>query len=456
MMTKGLFDMFPNTSSAQWKQQIQVDLNGVDYNQTLIWKTLEGIDVKPFYHPEDCLESTNFHIPSQKWQIAQHIYAKSANSSNVTALDAIERGAESILFSIHDDTVAISQLLNNINIDSIKIIINCKFLANKYVQAIPKDILNRIIVLNDVIHHLSTSGNWYTDLNTDLKAFSDLTEKSQCLCVDLEHYQNAGANMVQQLAYGLAQTCEYLNILDHQLKDQQKKEIKVVFKVAIGGNYFFEISKLRSLRILWNTLAGEFGINQDCTIIASPSKRNKSIYDYNNNMLRTTTECMSAILGGANLICNLPYDAIYHKDNEFGSRIARNQLLVLKHESYFDKVENIVDGNYYVNEITAQLTDKALKLLKEIEHSGGLLTQLKNGIIQKKIKENAHKEQDLFNQGTLILLGTNKQINKEEKAQNNIEIYPFVKHNPIKTLIEPIIEKRLAESLEKQRLENEK
>jgi len=209
------------------------------------------------------------------------------------------------------------------------------------------------------------------------------------------------------------------------------------------------------LRLLWKTLASEYDMPEDCIIFATPTKRNKTLYDYNTNMLRTTTESMSAILGGANTVCNLPYDAIYHKDNEFGERIARNQLLVLKHESYFDTVENPVDGNYYVETITQQLAEKALELFKDIEANGGFLKQLKEGIIQKKIKENAAKEQHQFDKGELILLGTNKHPNPNDKMKNELELYPFVKKNPIKTLIEPIIEKRLAEVVEQKRLENE-
>ena len=88
---------------------------------------------------------------------------------------------------------------------------------------------------------------------------------------------------------------------------------------------------MRALRLLYNTIASEYNLEENnCHIFVTPTKRNKTLYDYNTNMLRTTTECMSAILGGANTICNLPYDAIYHKDNQFGERIARNQLLILQ------------------------------------------------------------------------------------------------------------------------------
>ena len=172
-------------------------------------------------------------------------------------------------------------------------------------------------------------------------------------------------------------------------------------------------------------------------------------------MLRTTTECMSAILGGADAVANLAYDALYHKDNEFGDRIARNQLLVLKHESYFDKVNNTADGAYYIESLTDQLAEKALELFKDIETNGGLISQLIEGTIQRKINESAKKEQELFDSGKEVLLGTNKYPNQQDKMKHDLELYPFVKTNPVKTSIEPIIAKRLAESIEQNRLKDE-
>jgi len=164
---------------------------------------------------------------------------------------------------------------------------------------------------------------------------------------------------------------------------------------------------------------------------------------------------MSAILGGANTICNLAYDGIYHKDNEFGERIARNQLLVLKHESYFDLVSNISEGSYYIESLTNQLAEKALNLFKDIEANGGFLSQLKEGTIQRKIKESAHKEQEQFDNGELVLLGTNKHPNEKDNMKHDLELFPFLKTNIRKTLIKPIIEQRLAEQIEQNRLKTE-
>jgi len=172
-------------------------------------------------------------------------------------------------------------------------------------------------------------------------------------------------------------------------------------------------------------------------------------------MLRTTTECMSAILGGANTISNVSYDAIYHKSNEFGERIARNQLLVLQQESYLKEAQNFADGSYYIESLTHQLAEKALTLFKQIEKAGGFLNQLKEGVIHKKVKENSNKEIALFNDKKIVLLGTNYQQNKEDIMINNLELYPFVKQRNIKTLIPPLNRNRISEPLEKQRLDSE-
>jgi methylmalonyl-CoA mutase len=226
----------------------------------------------------------------------------------------------------------------------------------------------------------------------------------------------------------------------------------ITFEVSVGTNYFFEIAKLRALRLLFDSLAKEYQYTFNCHIIVTPTKRNKTLFDYNVNMLRTTTECMSAILGGADGISNLAYDALYHKDNEFGDRISRNQLLVLKHESYFNQVHNPADGAYYIESLTEQLAEKALELFKDIEANGGLITQLIEGTIQRKINESAQKEQDLFDSGKEVLLGTNKYPNKNDKMAKELELFPFIKTNARKTLITPIIEKRIAEKTEQERL----
>ncbi|RKE92291.1 methylmalonyl-CoA mutase subunit beta [Ichthyenterobacterium magnum] len=454
-MSKPLFNEFESVSSKEWKQKIQVDLKGADYNDTLIWKTNEDIDVKPFYHQDDFKS-----LPEQsdskatEWKICQSIFVANVEKSNAKAIDALQRGAESIQFIIPSEDISIQNLLSNIDNSTTPIYFKLQFLSPNYVGQI-LSVNKQAQIFIDIIGNLTKSGNWFSSLKSDHKNFETIIKKTNAFSIDLSLYQNAGATNSQQLAYGLAHANEYLNHLDSIISSEAKQTLSITFKVSVGTNYFFEIAKLRALRILWKTLASEYNINTKCHIVATPTKRNKTIYDYNTNMLRTTTECMSAVLGGANTICNLPYDAIYHKDNEFGERISRNQLLVLKHESYFDKVDNPSDGAYYIEDLTQQLSEKALNLFKEIETNGGFLKQLKEGTIQRKIKESANKEQEQFNANEEILLGTNKHPNPNDKMKDSLELYPFVKTNSIKTLIEPIIEKRLAETLEQNRLKTE-
>ncbi|WP_299112774.1 methylmalonyl-CoA mutase subunit beta [uncultured Winogradskyella sp.] len=457
-MSKSLFSEFERVSAKAWKQKIQVDLKGADYNDTLIWKTNEGIDVRPFYHSDEFDASPKISASEGKlWKICQIIDVTDVEKANKKAIDAIERGAEHITFVIHSKDIQMKFLMQDINFAKIDVSLKMMFLSADFVSQneVKHTLGSKLLLEIDIIHHLVASGNWYTNLKEDHQHWEKIVKSSGQLHINLQTYQNAGANIVQQLAYALAHTNEYLNHLENFLNTEDKEDLITVFHVSVGSNYFFEISKLRALRLLWKTLAPEFDLNGDCIIVATPSKRNKTIYDYNVNMLRTTTECMSAVLGGANVVSNLPYDNLYHKPNEFGDRISRNQLLVLKKESYFDKVNNPADGAYYIENLTQQLAEKALNLFKDIEANGGFLNQLKEGTIQRKIKESAAKEQADFDAGILVLLGTNRHPNPADKMKNELEINPFVKKEKRKTIIEPIIEKRLSEKLEINRLNNE-
>ena len=451
--SKTLFSEFNSVTAKQWKQLIQYDLKGADYNETLVWESPEGIKVKPFYHNDEFENKIQVNTKATEFKILQNIFVHDVSKSNKRALETLNRGAESIRFTIENETISIEDLMKNLPLETTNYYFYLTFLSidfvNKLSQFSTKNKAN-FYIQNDPIAQLVKDGNWYENLESDFEKLNKIATYSTTsfLTCNSSIYQNAGANMVQQLGYTLAHINEYFNRIP-------TINNPITIEVSVGTNYFFEIAKLRALRLLFNTLASEYNLKLDCNIIVTPTKRNKTLYDYNVNMLRTTTECMSAILGGANEIANLSYDAIYHKDNEFGDRISRNQLLIIKKESYFDKVNNPADGTYYIESITEQLAEKALTLFKEIETNGGFISQLIAGTIQKKIQESANKEQELFDSGKEILLGTNKYPNKNDRMKDDLELFPFVKQNPRKTLIIPIIEKRLAEKLEQERLKLE-
>ena len=457
MTTNNLFSEFEPVSSKQWKQQIQFELKGADYNETLVWESPEGIKVKPFYHNDDFEASEEVNLnaitPSKPFAIVQNIFVHDVKKSNARTLETLQRGAESVRFTIESESISIEELMQNLPLENVNYYFNLPFLSVEFLNKI-NDFASKnkatIFTQIDPIGQLIKDGNCFENLEKDFEKLNTIAPKTTVPFINISSgiYQNAGANIVQQLAYTLAQANEYFNRISAMNQP-------ITIEVAVGTNYFFEIAKLRALRILFNTLASEYNHNFDCHIIATPTKRNKTLYDYNVNMLRTTTECMSAILGGADAVANLPYDVLYHKDNEFGDRISRNQLLILKNESYFDKVNNPADGTYYIETLTKQLAEKALELFKDIEKNGGLISQLIDGTIQRKINESAQKEQELFDSGKEVLLGTNKYPNKNDQMKNDLELYPFVKQNARKTLITPIIEKRLAEKVEQERLSQE-
>lgn len=316
MKTK-LFQEFDAVSSKQWKQKIQAELKGADYNQTLVWESPEGIKVKPFYHTDEFERNIAVDVKASEFKILQHIYVFDIQKSNARAKDTLNRGAESIYFIIEKPDTDLKVLFAELPKET-KYYLKPLFLSEDFAKAVNQFAKNngyQISLLVDPIHQLGKDGNWFESLNADFAILNGLNATSELpfLSINLGLYQNAGATIVQQIAYTLAHLNEYFNRIP-------KLATPITIEVSLGSNYFFEIAKLRALRMLIEILAKEYDYSLELNIVAQPTKRNKTIYDYNVNMLRTTTECMSAILGGADAITNLPYDVLFHKENEFGDR----------------------------------------------------------------------------------------------------------------------------------------
>ncbi|NEV94218.1 methylmalonyl-CoA mutase [Psychroflexus sp. YR1-1] len=458
-MSKTLFEAFDPVSAKAWKQKIQADLKGADYNKTLVNSTDEGIDIKPFYHADH--HDYDFSLPdSPAWYVTEKLYLENVEITIQNAKDVIERGAESLWIIIPEADDKKLKFFEALKEDKTPLFVEFLFQDYAFFEKLSTCLRHhdkKAWLGFDPVHQLASSGNWFKNQKEDFEVFLKTTTLSgfkNQINIDARLYQNSGGLIIQQLAYALAHLNEYLNVLNRD--DSKLTGLTVNLIMSLGSNYFFEIAKLKALRLLAQSLAGEYDIDIELHIIAEPSKRNHSIYDYNMNMLRTTTACMSGILGGANWVNNLAYDEIFHKRNEFGERISRNQLLILKQESYFDKVLNPVDGTYYIESLTRELAEKALAIFKTIEAGQGFIQQLFEGKIQKKIKESAEKEQSKVNSGDFTLVGLNKYKNLEDRMSQDLELFPFLKQHQRKTLIEPILEKRLAEPHEKERLEKEK
>jgi len=449
-MNEFLFSEFNEVSAKQWKQKIQVDLKGADYHKTLLTQTNEGITIKPFYHSDE-VKSIAINSRSMPAKICQEIFISDEKTANRLAKDALKRGAASILFEANK-RFAIDLVLGSLGGD---LHFKLNFSDQDFIDELLEKTANRTIFIEiDPLGYLVQHGNWFLDQQEDLELLSTALAKvgpsQHVLTIHGGIYQNAGATAVQQIAYILGHLNEYLNEFASELAQKT-----IAIRVAVGSNYFMEIAKLRALSYLFKKVTDAYEVDIDLHLFAKPSLRNKTLYDYNVNMLRSTTECMSALLGGCDTISNVSYDAIFHKKNEFGERIARNQLLILKEESHFNEASHVADGAYYIENLTVELAEKALRLFKDIEKNGGFLSQLNKGTIQRKIKESAQKEQQQFDAAELVLLGTNAHPNKSDRMNDEIELYPFVKVKKRSTKIEPIIATRLAEKSEQERLAHE-
>ena len=456
-MTKHrLFNEFSPVSAVEWKRKIQSDLKGADYEQTLIWESPEGIHVQPFYHADNVPESIYLTKQESSWSVGQKVNEGDAKTANDKALLAVGRGAESLSFVVPSEDTNLEILLKDIDIKRTPLYFKLGFLSSEYIRnllALAGDAPEKVYLNLDPIGHLVRSGNWFRSEKADMQNVRDVLSNGtpNVVGIDLAHYQNAGADRVQQLAYALAHANEYLNAFS----EGACAPATFTFKVSVDTNYFFEIAKIRALRLLWASLMTAYENPIACHIVAYPTHRNKTLYDYNINMLRTTTECMAAVLGGADCVMNLAYDVIYHEPNEFGERIALNQLLLLKNESYFDKVANPADGAYYIETLTRELAEKALALFKSVEKEGGFLKQLEIGTVQDEIAKSAERQQQRFEAGEEVLVGTNRYQNENDKMKDTIERHPFTKTNTPNKAIRPIVARRLAEHMEQKRLQDE-
>lgn len=449
MKTNDLFGAFPPVGDKQWKQQMQADLKGGDYNQLLTWTSPEGIQVKPFYTESDWKSADGIPPKGQStWSLGFGMDPSGGEDPQARARQALEGGVDALILEKAEKAPSL-EWLNALPGDPLVYMEWHDLSAD-----LPEPKTKGIQILADPIGHLAATGNWAKGMEADLKRLSELNSPAYTLGVRAYTYQEAGANRVQELAYSLAHAHEYL-LRASESKALQSLVENPVFCVAVGGDYFMEIAKLRALRKGWALLAQAHGLSGHCRILARPSWRNKTLYDYNTNMLRTTAECMAAILGGADVVYNLPYDGLYHLPNGFADRIGRNQLLLLRHEGYFSAVENPADGAYYIEALTDQLGQKSLELLKTLENGGGLLVQLKNHQIQKKIRESAQKAQAEYEAGQQVLVGSNVFPNPEDRMAAQLERPVFGRNPKRKTLIEPLPLRRLSAREEQKRLQDE-
>ena len=426
---KFLFEEFKPISAQAWKEKIIRDLKGKDFS-SLITPTLEGIEIQPFYHP-DVYRSLDFTFQPSDFQTG---YAPETIENKAFLERLLEKKVDFIEWSLNaeDFDLKFWQAYKN----------QMHFLARDSFSPVWEKIIHQGFSI------------YFDPLGNMVKGFESIDEEKWKMWVEFQNknpkahtlvdmtiYQNAGGNIITQLALGLWQASEYVN--------RGVNPDKIEFKTAVGYHYFFEIAKLKTLRYLWHKISG---VNPDRIIIrAEPSLRNKTVFDPYVNMLRTGMEMMAAVLGGANRMVNHPYNKVFAREEEKTIRWAVNQLHILKEEARINDYLSVLNGTYYIEHIAWELAEKTMKFLREQAGDKSFEQAWKNGFIRKLVDEDARKEQQLFDEGKLILTGTNKYINSEEKMPV-IEKNVFSSTEPSENEIIPLRVKRLSEEKEKERI----
>jgi methylmalonyl-CoA mutase len=449
---KNLFSEFRDISFKEWKNKANYDLNGKEFNESLNWHGLEGINVPPYFSPDQKIKSINHNrLPKGKTSIAKYFILRNDTRSINIFKSFVKEEFDTIKLFIPKNfdlsqITSLQGLLNkNIQFEfelfTENYIVNIVELANK-IESDCKIYLNL-----DFIGRLPIEGNWIESEKQDfdlLLKVSKLNDNIIPYSINSTFYQNSGANILQQIAYSLATAVEYAEIIGSDFF------AKVQYNFAIGSNFFFEIAKLSTFDYLIDLIKQKYNVNSRNNICCESSFRNKTIYDAHSNILRSTTEAMSAMIANTDTFISSSFDSTYNNANNFSSRIGYNQLLILSEEAHIEKVENIDEGSYYVDFIKHELAEKSLEIFKLIENGGGILKQLKEGIIQRKVNDSSKKEQKQFDRNP------NSRISSEENMDASIRKYPFLKFKNRKTTFRLIYPRRLSEEIEKKRLNKEK
>ena len=445
-----LFIEFNPVTKQEWIDKANIDLKGADFNKKLVWKNLSKIDIQPFYNTDDNQEFLNNTGENSKKLINYRLISvKSGKKGNKLALKAVEEGINGLIFDLRKKNIPLHKLLKNIDLNNTAVSFKLRTgeveVAKEFISYVKKqDVLSenlRGYFDLEIIHKYVTKAKNESGKFKKVEKIIEITKdypNFKAISISGGVYLDSGANQVQEVAYTLNSLVCFIQIFLKKEIDVQTIFDNLHFELAIGSEYFIEIGKFRAFNSLLHIIAKKYGVKDfSYTLTAKTSIWNKSVTDANTNMLRATTEAMSALLGNVDGILIDPYDKEFNKPSDFSSRIAGNIATILKEESYFGKVSNPVDGSYYIEEVSSKIAHKALELFKSIEEYGGYYLAFENGIIQQQIAEICLIKIKLISQRRLAMVGVNKYPNLMETIDTKILSNKFSKPNSKKSVLTP-------------------
>jgi len=458
-----------------WRDLAEKELRGRPLDD-LTWDTLEGIAVKPMYTAEDTADLPQMgELPGfgpftrgvkatmyagRPWTIRQYAGFSTAEESNAfyrknlaagqqgvsVAFDlATHRGYDSdhprVVGDVGKAGVAIDSvedmkiLFDGIPLDKVSVSMTMNgavipILANFIVAGeeqghdkallagtIQNDILKEFMVRNTYIYPPEPSMRIISDI---IEYTSNEMPKFNSISISGYHMQEAGANLVQELAYTLADGREYVRAAIEAGMDVDKFAGRLSFFFAIGMNFFMESAKLRAARMLWHRIMTEFGAKSDRSKMLRTHCQTSGVslqeQDPYNNVIRTAYEAMSAVLGGTQSLHTNALDEAIALPTEFSARIARNTQIILQEETGVTKVVDPLAGSYYVESLTAELAEEAWKLIEEVEEMGGMTKAVASGMPKLRIEESAARRQAMIDRGDEVIVGVNKyRLEKEDE-----------------------------------------
>lgn len=468
-------DEFEMPSTLQWVEEIKKSVKDPKELENLIWHTDNGFDVNAFYRKEDIakIDPSTFSSKNNDWEIRQVIYTDKIIAANQSALLALENGADSLYFkaSAVGTEKEMNALLKNIRLDWISTHFDFDesnvawlYLYLDYLQMNnfdPQQI--RGSVNYDPMSELLLNGNFIYEEKEAEKIYASVLQTVQLefphlkvINVNATNIRESGGSAVQEIAVALAMTVEYIDWAERNKIEADVVWQHLQYHLSISNEYFLEIAKFRAFKIVFDHMMKGYGKENVKPFVNAVSlRRNKTIYDQHNNLIRGTAEAMSAAIGAVDSITILPFDETYKLSDEFSYRMSRNIQLILKEESMLNRVSDASAGSYYIEQITHKIAEASWKLFLEIEKQGGYIESMKNKFIQQKVQLISEKQNTDFIGGKTTLVGTNKYPNKKETKTGE---YTKVEHTDLSAenkIAIPLKPTRLAEKIEFERMKIE-
>ncbi|MDB3906425.1 methylmalonyl-CoA mutase family protein [Crocinitomicaceae bacterium] len=415
-----LFQEFPSVNLAEWKDKIVKDLKGKELSVLDIHDPIENIDFRAFYHKDErtSADLTPGSFPATRgsktsnndWSNGALVIVFDEKEANTKALDLLMKGANLLCFAGHKENIDWKKVLNKIQLEYIR----TQFVVDgidevKQIISIAGSAKNQIAFCFDGLTF---------DMSSELH---DLMKESQTGTYIVNGYgvQRCGANTWQEVAFCLSTGHELLVKLMEAGFSIDEAAAQIHFHVGVGANYFNEIAKFRSLRQLWSKIVAaynpEHSCSYNCQITALVGHTNKSLRDPYTNLLRQTTETMSAA-STVDAIIVLPYD-LYAKDgaSELSQRMALNISTLLKEESYLHHVIDAPGGSYSVEHLTETIGQKAWEHFQKLDKDGGITSENVQKAFTEDVKKTVSVRMEAYASGSATLIGVNKFPDPNEK-----------------------------------------